>query len=79
MPSHLHERFVALVEDCIADAIAALSSSYRSKDTAVADQLELVYKGRSASIELRAPSEVQALYASQGLSKRNPDASFYRA
>ena len=71
MPSILHDRFLALVEDAIVREIAGTASTLRDRPTTrararAAAELDLIYKGRSATIEL--PAGV----------KRSPDATFYR-
>lgn len=76
MPSHLHERFLALVEDTIGDGIKQASRQLRRRTTPesldVATQLSRIYKGRSADIELRGMADVPAIV------RRSPDATFYR-
>lgn len=76
MPSHLHERFLALVEDTIGDGIKEASRQLRRRTNPdnldIATQLSKIYKGRSADIELHGMKDVPAIV------RRSPDATFYR-
>lgn len=68
MPSQVHERFVAMIEDVIWNQ---LTRNARGRDTARGCALRArhgIYKGRSASVSLRTP---------RGVVQRQPDGSFY--
>ena len=99
MPSALHERFNASIEGAIDGAIADLVRRLEQsaekgdggsavEDGKLAAELEKLYKGRSATIELKVPSKLvnpsggsqesdSSLEQEESIVKRSPDASFY--
>lgn len=93
MPSAVHERFIASVEDAVAEGIQALVGRLSRKggrrEEAAARELKKIYKGRSTTIELRAPKlEDQSSQYEDRLGKkkdeelivrRSPDATFFHS
>ena len=100
MPSALHERFNASIEGAIDGAIADLGrrlgqsgekgdSGRAVEDGKLAAELGKLYKGRSATIELKVPPNLispsdgsqesgsSSKQESEKIVKRSPDASFY--
>ena len=91
MPTKLHERFSALVEDAIVTSLAKLAErlgksedEYRRK---AGKQLKEVYEGKSTTLELHVPplensSQSTATSSDAGggadvVVRRSPDATFY--
>ena len=81
MPSHIHERPLAEVEDAITHAVLDLATNLcaspwltRSRAT-LARHLENVYKGRSGPVELEYLRNDESIPICE---RRYPDASFYR-
>ncbi|KAF2167420.1 hypothetical protein M409DRAFT_54021 [Zasmidium cellare ATCC 36951] len=72
MPSQVHERFTALVDDAIYESLKGLSVEVKA--------LEDVYKGRSTTIALHAPQLENSSQESEQedvVAHRSPDATFY--
>ncbi|KAK3723755.1 hypothetical protein LTR37_001636 [Vermiconidia calcicola] len=81
MPTALHERFIALVEDAIVSGIDQLASKLADSEDgkAVAAELNEIYKGRSTTLSLHPPSIENSSQESCATSpvRRSPDATFY--
>ena len=67
MPSHLHERVVAWIEDEIREAMREFARRF---DDETAQWVGEIYKGRSTTVLLRA--------ADGELEERHPDATYFR-
>ena len=87
MPTALHERFTACVEDAIGiaidDAVKDLEESGNEQDGRIAAELRKIYKGRSTTLELKVPRLESSSQESEGTDagdkavRRSPDATFY--
>lgn len=92
MPTAVHERFIARVEDAIGEGIAGLAArlgrSEDGREKEVAVELNKIYKGRSTTLEMRAPrlenssqdtstSSSSSSDAAEVVVRRSPDATFY--
>lgn len=81
MPSAVHERFTASVEDRIFSAIEDLAERLvEEQHDEIATALKCIYKGRSTTLELHAPkleNSSQESDAAEKVLRRSPDATFY--
>ncbi|EME38059.1 hypothetical protein DOTSEDRAFT_57658 [Dothistroma septosporum NZE10] len=83
MPSAVHERSLANVEDAISNAIAALADRLAAEHhEETAASLRKIYKGRNTTLELHAPKLENSSQSSQSSAgnfavQRSPDASFF--
>lgn len=86
MPTAVHERFTASVDDAVVAGIARLAERWSASEDGqeVAEELKKVYKGRSATLEMCAPRLEKSSQdtsapsdAAEAVVRRSPDASFY--